>query len=103
MDLSVRGVTPAALRIRSGLKLTAGRAIAPGQYELLVGRSSQRQFAGLDIGSHLRLADTDWRIVGVFEDGGGAIESELWADLPILQSAFRLGPRRAQRPCQIVE
>lgn len=92
VDLSVRGVTPAALRVRSGLKVTAGRAIAPGRYELMVGRSSQRQFAGLGLGSHLRLADADWIIVGVFEDGGGAIESELWADLPILQSAFRLGP-----------
>jgi putative ABC transport system permease protein len=92
VDLSVRGVTPAALRIRSALKVTAGRALASGRYELLVGRSSQRQFAGLEVGSHLRLADTDWSIVGAFEDGGGAIESELWADLPILQSAFRLGP-----------
>ena len=92
VDLSVRGVTPAALSIRSALKVTAGRAVAPGRYELLVGRSSQGQFAGLEVGSHLRLADTDWTIVGVFEEGGGAIESELWADLPILQSAFRLGP-----------
>ena len=92
VDLSVRGVTPAALKIRSALKITAGRAIGSGKYELLAGRSSQRQFAGLEVGSHLRLADTDWTIVGVFEDGGGAIESELWADLPVLQSAFRLGP-----------
>jgi putative ABC transport system permease protein len=92
VDLSVRGVTPAALRIRSALKVTAGRAVAPGRYELLAGRSSQGQFAGLQVGDHLRLADTDWSIVGAFEDGGGAIESELWADLPILQSAFRLGP-----------
>jgi len=92
VDLSVRGVTPAAFRIRSGLKVTAGRAITPGRFELLVGRSSQQQFAGLGVGNRLRLADTDWSIVGVFEDGGGAIESELWADLPILQSAFRLGP-----------
>ncbi len=92
VDLSVRGVTPAALKIRPALKITAGRAISPGRYELLVGRSGQRQFAGLSLGSRLRLADTDWTIVGVFDDGGGAIESELWADLPILQSAFRLGP-----------
>jgi putative ABC transport system permease protein len=92
VDLSVRGVTPAALRIRSALRVTAGRANAPGRYELLVGRSSQRQFAGLDVGSQLRLADTEWRIVGVFEDAGGGIESELWADLPVLQAAFRLGP-----------
>jgi putative ABC transport system permease protein len=92
VDLSVRGVTPAAFKIRSALRVTAGRTIAPGRFELLVGRSSQRQFAGLDIGNELRLADSDWRIVGVFEDGGGAIESELWADLPVLQAAFRLGP-----------
>ena len=92
VDLAVRGVTPAALRIRRGLKVTAGRAMTPGRYELLVGRSSQRQFAGLEVGSHLRLADADWQIVGVFDDGGGAIESELWADLPVLQAAFRLGP-----------
>jgi putative ABC transport system permease protein len=92
VDLSVRGVTPAAFRIRSGLRVTAGRAMVPGRYELLVGRSSQRQFAGLDVGNRLRLADTDWTIVGAFEDGAGGVESELWADLPVLQAAFRLGP-----------
>lgn len=92
VDLSVRGVTPAAFKIRSGLKVIAGRAIAPGRFELLVGRNSQRQFAGLNVGDALLLADSQWRIVGVFEDGGGAIESELWADLPVLQAAFRLGP-----------
>lgn len=92
VDLPIRGVTPAAFRIRSKLQVISGRAIVPGRFELLVGRSSQRQFAGLDVGSQLHLADSDWRIVGVFEDGGGATESELWADLPVLQSAFRLGP-----------
>lgn len=92
VDLSVRGVTPAAFRIRSGLRVTAGRAPTPGRFELLVGRSSQRQFAGLNVGDTLRLADSDWQIVGAFDDGGGAIESELWADLPVLQAAFRLGP-----------
>jgi putative ABC transport system permease protein len=92
VDLSIRGVTPEAFRLRRGLKVIAGRAMAPGRFELLAGRSSQRQYAGLNIGDRLRLADTDWQIVGTFEDGGGAIESELWADLPVLQSAFRLGP-----------
>jgi putative ABC transport system permease protein len=92
VDLSIRGVTPAAFAVRSALKMTAGRAIIPGRFELLVGRSSQRQFAGLNVGDKLRLADAEWPIVGVFEDGGGAIESELWADLPMLQAAFRLGP-----------
>ena len=92
VDIAVRGVTPAAFKIRSRLQVIAGRAIVPGRFELLVGRSSQQQFAGLDVGDRLRLVDTNWQIVGVFADGGGAVESELWADLPALQSAFRLGP-----------
>ncbi len=91
VNVALRGVTPQASKVRSRLKLTAGRFIQPGHYELLVGHGAQRQFAGLALGDTLRLADTDWVIVGVFEAGGGAVESEIWTDLPMLQSAFRLG------------
>ena len=91
VNVALRGVTPAAARIRSKLQLTAGRFVESGKYELLVGQGSQKQFVGLVLGSTLRLADTDWRIVGVFAAGGGAVESEIWADLPVVQSAYRLG------------
>lgn len=91
VNVSLRGVTPAAFTIRSAFKLTEGRLIQSGRYELIAGRASQQQFAGLHVGNTLHLADTDWTIVGVFEAGGGAVESEVWADLPVLQSAFRLG------------
>jgi len=91
VNIALRGVTPVAAQIRSKLKLTTGRFVESGKYELIVGRGSQRQFAGLGLGSTLRLADTDWSIVGVFEADGGAVESEIWADLPVLQSAYRLG------------
>ena len=33
----------------------------------------------------------DWAIVGIFEDGGGIAESEIWTDTRILQSAYRRG------------
>jgi putative ABC transport system permease protein len=56
-----------------------------------VGRAAQAQFEGLTLGDSLHLADTVWAVVGVFEAGGGAAESEIWTDLPMLQSAFRLG------------
>ena len=91
VNVALRGVTSAATRIRSKLRIVDGRFVEPGKYELLVGRGSQRQFMGLQLGSTLRLADTDWDIVGVFEAEGGAVESEVWADLPVLQSAYRLG------------
>src|SRR5690242_10929979 len=73
------------------MKVTAGRLPQSGRYELLVGRAAQQQFEGLALGDTLRLADMDWPVVGVFEAGGGAAESEIWTDLPMLQSAFRLG------------
>ena len=49
-----------------------------GRYELIVGRASQQQFAGLQLGSSLHLADADWRIVGVFTATGTGVESEVW-------------------------
>lgn len=91
VDVALRGVTPEAPKVRSKMKLTAGRMLATGRYELLVGHGAQDQFQGLNLGDTLRLADIDWTIVGVFEAGGGAVESEIWTDLPMLQSAFRLG------------
>ena len=91
VNVALRGATPEAAKIRSKMKITAGRFMQTGRYELLVGRSAQQQFEGLALGDTLRLADTDWQIVGVFEAGGGAAESEIWTDLPMLQSAFRLG------------
>jgi putative ABC transport system permease protein len=91
VNIALRGVTAEAAKVRSRMKLIAGRLPESGKYELLVGRSTQQQFNGLALGDTLRLADTDWPIVGVFEAGGGAVESEIWTDLPMLQSAFRLG------------
>jgi putative ABC transport system permease protein len=91
VEVALRGVTSEAEKIRSRMKLIAGRFPQAGRYELLVGRGAQKQFQGLKLGDTLRLADADWAIVGAFEAGGGAIESEVWTDLPMLQSAFRLG------------
>jgi putative ABC transport system permease protein len=91
VNVALRGVTPDGAKLRSKMKLTAGRFLQTGRYELLVGRAAQAQFEGLTLGDSLHLADTDWAVVGVFEAGGGAAESEIWTDLPMLQSAFRLG------------
>src|SRR5690606_22724919 len=42
-------------------------------------------------GSPIRLGQTEWTVVGIFSAGGGSEESELWADAPTVQSAFRRG------------
>jgi putative ABC transport system permease protein len=63
----------------------------PGLAELIVGKSAQRMYRNTEIGSQLRLSGTNWTIVGVFESGGSARESELLADAPTLRSAYRRG------------
>ncbi|HEV2702609.1 MAG TPA: ABC transporter permease [Steroidobacteraceae bacterium] len=91
VTVALRGVGPHAIGLRAGMKLTAGRLFQSGRYELIVGHASQQQFAGLQIGSSLHLADADWRIVGVFTATGTGVESEVWGDLGALQSAYGSG------------
>jgi putative ABC transport system permease protein len=91
VTVALRGAGPNALPLRNGMRLIAGRLFQSGRYELIVGRASQKQFAGLQLGSTLHLADADWRIVGVFEAQGSGVESEVWGDLGALQSAYRSG------------
>jgi putative ABC transport system permease protein len=93
VTVALRGAGSHAVGLRAGMKLIAGRMFQSGRYELMVGHASQKQFAELQIGSTLHLADADWRIVGVFEAAGTGVESEVWADLGSLQSAYKSGNR----------
>ncbi|MBT8067742.1 MAG: ABC transporter permease [Gammaproteobacteria bacterium] len=87
----LRGVQAGAFDIRSNVKIIEGRAFEEGKNELVVGRAAQSQFSGLEIGDDIRFGQTTWTVVGVFEAGGSVSESELWTDLPVLQSMYRRG------------
>lgn len=86
-----RGVTPAAYRVRENFKLVEGRKFETGLNEILVGRRAMSQYKGLEVGNHVQLMGTDWKVVGVFADNLGMSESELWVDLPILQNLLPWG------------
>lgn len=90
-NVVVRGVEEAAFAIRSELRVVTGRRFEPGRGEVIVGRGAAAEFEGLDLGSRIELRDSSWTIVGIFEAGGSAYESEIWADLGSAQSAFRVG------------
>lgn len=90
-NVPLRGVQQGAFEVRDNIQFTEGRNFEPGRNELIVGRGAHRQFAGLDIGSTVRLGQTEWQVVGIFTTGGSAEESELWADARTVQSAYRRG------------
>jgi len=87
-NLPLRGITPAGIALRHGVRITEGRLFRPGTNELVVGRAVVREFVGFEVGKTLRLGQSTWTVVGVFEDGGTVRESELWADVGVVQSAF---------------
>jgi putative ABC transport system permease protein len=88
-NVTFRGIGLEGLTLRPELHLVEGRWFRPGLHELVVGQGAQRQFAGLDLGSHVTIRDTDWTIVGLFASGGDAHESEILADAETALAAYR--------------
>ena len=78
----VRGVGASALEVRPALALVAGRWFQPGRNELVVGVNAGDTYAGLTLGSRVSFRNGSWDVVGRFDAGGGAHDSEVWMDLP---------------------
>ena len=90
-NITLRGVGPNAPMLREDFTITAGRMVEPGTNELLVGEAILREFEGFDLGSSIRLGTNEWVVVGLFSTGGSVFESEIWADLPIIQNLYQRG------------
>ena len=88
-NLPLRGIGPEGAAVRKGIRIVAGRMLAPGSNEIVVGKALLREFDGFDLGRTVTFGTGKWTIVGVFEADGSMFESEIWADLPVVQSLFR--------------
>jgi putative ABC transport system permease protein len=89
-SVQLRGIGPEAWQMRTNAKIIAGVKFRPGLRELVVGRGAQRQFAGTELGSEIKLGTQRWKVVGVFETHD-ALESEIWADAADVGAAYRRG------------
>ncbi len=76
-------------RLRSGFKVVSGRMYETGLAEAIVSTRIAERFQGLDIGDRFRIQGTDYTIVGKFDAGGKAFESEIWVDANSLASTTR--------------
>jgi putative ABC transport system permease protein len=88
-NLPLRGIGPEGAAIRKGIAIVAGRSFKPGTTEIVVGKALLREFQGFDLGQTATFAGGRWTVVGVFEADGSVFESEIWADLPVVQSLFK--------------
>jgi putative ABC transport system permease protein len=88
-NVEVRGVSPKVLEVRPSVKMMAGRFFQPGLNELVVGRNVAHEYVGLDLGDTLRFGGATWTVVGVFDAGGSAFDSEVWCDSRVLNQVFK--------------
>ena len=88
-NVPMRGVEAAAFAVRPEVQIVDGRRFEQGKKEIIVGQGARREFSGLDVGDRMRWGETEWEVVGTFAAGGAVVESEIWADAPVLQGAFR--------------
>ncbi len=88
VNVVVRGVKPVSLAIRPNVKLVAGRMFTEGLSEIIVGKQTAERYKGAELGGALKFGQREWRVVGVFEAGRSAFESEVWGDVNQMMAAF---------------
>ena len=88
-NVQIRGASPQATVLRPQVKLVEGRMWRPGSSEVVVGRATASRFQGAGLGETMRFALRDWTVVGIFDAGGRAFDSEIWVDADQMMQAFR--------------
>jgi putative ABC transport system permease protein len=88
-NVQVRGVSPKVLAVRDSVHLASGRFFQPGLNELVVGRNVAGTYAGFDLGRTVKFGGGVWTVVGTFDAGGSAFDSELWADANVLSAVYK--------------
>jgi putative ABC transport system permease protein len=88
-NVQVRGVSPEVLKVRTNVRMKEGRFFEPGLSELIVGRNVAGMYSGLNLGDTIRFGGGTWKVVGVFEAGGSAFDSELWCDSRVLAQVYK--------------
>ena len=88
-NVQVRGTSPRVLEVRENVKIAKGRMFKPGLNELIAGRNVAGTYAGLDLNSTVKFGGGTWTVVGVFDAGGSAFDSELWCDAIVLNQVYK--------------
>src|SRR4051812_16545968 len=97
VNVTVRGMMPTGLEMRqtpdapgkpAPVKLVEGRWFASGQREVVVSESIRNRFTHANIGDSMEFGKGSWKVVGIFDAGGSAYESEVWGDVNQMASDF---------------
>ncbi len=79
-NIVIRGAGNRSFEMRPEVRIVEGRRFAKGVRELIVSRSLSRRFKQMKLGDTLPIAQNEWTVVGIFDAGGTAYDSEIWGD-----------------------
>jgi ABC-type antimicrobial peptide transport system permease subunit len=75
--------------MRDQVRLVEGRWFRPGLNELVVPRKMKGRFTDAHLGARQVFGGRDWVVVGLFDGGGSAFDSEIWTDVDTLMQAYK--------------
>ena len=79
-NINIRGISEIGMKMRADLKLVEGRWLETGKREAVVGEALQGIRAHTSVGDKLEFGRGQWEVVGIFDAGKSAYNSEIWAD-----------------------
>jgi len=88
-NVLIRGVEQTGITLRPQVEIVKGRMFRPGLSEIIAGKSIASRYKGAGIGETLRFGKREWTVVGIFDAGKTAFDSEIWGDVDQLMQAFR--------------
>jgi putative ABC transport system permease protein len=88
-NVQVRGVSSNVLRVRTFAKIADGRMFQPGLSEIVVGKNASKSYVGLTVGNTVQFGGGRWQVVGIFDTGGSAFDSEIWCDAKLLNEILK--------------
>ncbi|HEY5744108.1 MAG TPA: FtsX-like permease family protein [Terrimicrobiaceae bacterium] len=84
----VRGISPLGARLRTQVRLTNGRWFTPGKREVVVSERLAARLAGMGIGESFKTGPATLSVVGHFDGGRSAFDSEIWMDVDEARTIF---------------
>ena len=92
-NVTLRGVSETGFALRPQIKLVEGkgRMFRPNIGEAIVSQKVAERFSGAGLGDTLQLGRRSLTVVGIFDAGGTAFDSEIWSHVNDVADAFDRG------------
>jgi len=87
-NVMIRGIGARGKDLRSQVHLVEGRWFTPGHREVVISKRLAGRFADTDVGQKFKMGANEMSVVGHFDAGHTAFDSEIWMDGDETRSIF---------------